>query len=150
MLITATKQDEKAITPPDNSLYGYPEAEVALDQLGDYLGSVQDDTVQVRVSLGNGTKVAIHLNRAVKADHLVVMFHGMRRVPKEKSLAMFFRHQWTGVYNAPILCISDPTTDGPSATQGPRSGLCIGSPSDPWPHSSTKSLTPFASTSRSR
>lgn len=131
MQIIATKEDEGAQTPPDNSLYGYPEAEVSIDKLADHLAAAADDTVQVRVRLKNKLAVAIHLNRAVKANHLVVMFHGMRRVPSDKSVAMFFRHQWTSVYRAPILCISDPTTDGPSVTQGPRSGLCIGSPSDP-------------------
>jgi hypothetical protein len=110
----------------DKPLYSTPTEEVTLKSLKDYLMNASGDKIQVRVKLSGGLGMAMHLDKSVHSDRLVVNFHGMRRVPSEKTIAMFFRHDWTQVYKSPILSLSDPMTEGPSPHPGPRSGLYVG------------------------
>ena len=104
---------------------------VSLATLKKWLDKTSGDAVSVRVKVAGGLTLALHLQRSETAERLIVTFHGMRRVPADTTISMFFRHNWTQVYRGPVLALSDPLTDGPSTDPGPRSGFYVGKPTEP-------------------
>jgi pimeloyl-ACP methyl ester carboxylesterase len=90
---------------------------------------IPDKAITVmRIKTGHFT-VNVSINTMRKADRLVVTLQGARGGGKDTTNSrrpMFGRRNWDGLYECPILAISDPQTEMEWDSHLPRVGMYIG------------------------